>query len=112
MTMMSVLVSIERLLYPVRRERSVLLCTGRLFLYQGSGAAAPAALTTRIVDSRNQAVFEQRAPLFDAPGIGPRSADYEVTLPLAKFSPGEYLLTFEAGGQKPAAARDIRFTVK
>jgi hypothetical protein len=81
-------------------------------VYQGSGASAAATLTTRIVDSRNQSVFEQRAPLFDAPGAGPRSADYEVNLPLATLSPGEYLLTFQAGGQNPAASRDVRFTVK
>ena len=81
-------------------------------VYQGSGESAPATLTTRIVDGRNQSVFEQLAPLFDAPGPGPRSADYEVALPLAKLSPGDYLLTFQAGGQKPAASRDVRFTVK
>jgi VWFA-related protein len=81
-------------------------------VYQGSGASSPATLTTRIVDSRNQSVFEQRAPLFDAAAAGPKSADHEVTLPLEKLSPGEYLLTFQAGGQKPAASRDMRFTVK
>jgi VWFA-related protein len=81
-------------------------------VYQGTAASAAATLTTRIVDSRNQSVFEQHGPLFDTPGDGPRSADHELNLPLAKLAPGEYLLTFQAGGQKPAASRDVRFTVK
>jgi VWFA-related protein len=81
-------------------------------VYQGSGASGATTLTTRIVDSRNQSVFEERKPLFDTPGNGPRSTDSEVSLPLAKLTPGEYLLTVQAGGQKPAASRDVRFTVK
>jgi VWFA-related protein len=81
-------------------------------VYQG-GAAAPAVmLTVRILNDQNQAVFEQRGPVFDNQTAAPRSADHEVALPLAQLTAGEYLLRIEAGGQKPAATRDVRFTVR
>jgi VWFA-related protein len=80
-------------------------------IYQ-SGAGAPVTLNTRILDASNQAVFEQRVPAFEGTATGFRSAEHRVELPLAQLKPGEYLLVIDAGGQKPGAARDVRFTVR
>jgi hypothetical protein len=77
-----------------------------------SGAGAPVTLNSRIIDASNQPVFEQRIPAFDGAGAGSRSAEHRIELPLAQLKPGEYLLVIEAGGQKPAATRDVRFTVR
>jgi VWFA-related protein len=80
--------------------------------YQGAKTGAGGTLTTRIVDEHNRAVFEQRVPAFDGRGPGQASQDHQVELPLAQLTPGEYLLTIAVGGQKPAATRDVRFTVR
>lgn len=80
-------------------------------IYQ-SGAGAAVTLNTRILDASNQAVFQQRIPAFDGAGAGSRSAEHRIELPLGQLKPGEYLLVIDTGGQKPADARDVRFTVR
>ena len=87
--------------------------TALVRVYQGGGGAStPVMLTTRILNDQNQPVFEQRLPVLDGQTPAPRSTDYQVDLPLARLSAGEYLLRIQAGGQKPTATRDVRFTVR
>lgn len=87
--------------------------TALVRVYQGgSGASTPVMLTTRILNDQNQPVFEQRLPVLDGQTPAPSSTDYQVDLPLARLSAGEYLLRIQAGGQKPTATRDVRFTVR
>ncbi|MEP6914972.1 MAG: VWA domain-containing protein [Acidobacteriota bacterium] len=80
--------------------------------YQGGNGAPAGTLTTRILDDHNRAVFEQAVPAFDGRGTGPASQDHQIEIPLAQLTPGEYLLTMSVGGQKPAAMREVRFTVR
>jgi hypothetical protein len=82
-------------------------------VYQGGGGVpAPVAIEAQIRDARDRTVFQQRMPLLEGTATGPRSADYQVDLPLDQLTAGDYLLTIGTGGPKPVTASGVRFTVK
>ena len=69
------------------------------------------SVTARMVNDRNETVFEQRTPFGPerfVRSIGRLSID----LPLARLPPGEYLLTIGATLARHEAKRDVRFSVK
>ena len=84
-----------------------------LRIYQGgNGKLAGVPLSVRIRDGRDAVVFETRQTLnadrFDAT----RAAEYRLTVPMDKLTPGPYLLTIEAKLKKETVRRDVRFEVK
>ena len=82
-------------------------------VYQGGhGTLVTASVAARIVDDRNETMFDQKTPLGAENFSQNRAADYRLDLPLARFATGEYLLTIAAALGKYQARRDVRFTVK
>jgi hypothetical protein len=81
-------------------------------IYQGKPAFAPTTVSTRLVDARNAVIADITQPVAGAT-TGSRSAgDYEVELPLASLSPGEYLLTVAVAGNDKTLERQLRFRVE
>jgi hypothetical protein len=84
-----------------------------LRIYQGGkGAIAPVRMSARVKDDKNSVVSNYESTLESANFGEPRSADYELSLPLAQLSPGEYLL--EVDGRQSGTrhvARASRFSV-
>ena len=86
--------------------------TAFLRVYQG-GKRAPGSVevTSRIVDADNRIVYEDTRTL-PAVGFGAdRASDVRLTLPVARLTPGPYLLTIEASIDGRTAKRDLRFSV-
>jgi VWFA-related protein len=77
-------------------------------VYQG-GKAALAAVPVRIQlrNAGNELVVDRREELAAPRFSAARSADVSLALPVARLSPGEYLLSLEAG----TVRRDTRFAV-
>jgi hypothetical protein len=81
-------------------------------VYQKAGkATGPVRLSTRIVNDRDEAVFERIDSLTDG-AFSSGSTDYRVDVPLAQLSAGEYLLTLEATGGEVRVTRTVRFSVR
>ena len=84
-----------------------------LRVYQGGRRPSAAQVAARVVNGRNETVFEQTTPVgaerFDR---NSRSFDYRLDLPLAPLATGEYLLTIEAIVDKLRERRDVRFALK
>jgi VWFA-related protein len=84
----------------------------RVVLYQGGNKALfRTELKVRIVDSKDQVVYERSHTLAPSDFSPSRSREERLPLPLASLSPGEHLLTFEVAAGGHSARRDVRFEV-
>jgi len=81
-------------------------------VYQGGRRPSAAQVAARVVNDRNETVFQQTTTVdgerFDR---NSRSFDYRFDLPLARLAAGEYLLTIEAIVDKRRERRDVRFAL-
>jgi VWFA-related protein len=83
-----------------------------LRVYQGGGGRLSSAqVAARIVNDRDEIVFEQTTPLSAERFDRNRTVDYRLDLPLTTLTAGEYLLTIEATLDKQRERRNVRFTV-
>jgi hypothetical protein len=83
-------------------------------IYQGTqrtDAIAPVSLRVQILDANGTAVRDQSLP-FAETAFTNRRADCVITLPLAKLTPGEYLLKLEAASNRQTSGRAVRFAVE
>lgn len=84
-----------------------------LRIYQrGAKERLPVTVTARILDAADSSVFTRTEVVAADRFPADRSADYSFAMPLARLTPGAYLLTFEAVAGKHIARRDVRFTVR
>ena len=84
-----------------------------LRIYQrGAKERLPVTVTARILNAADSSVFTATEIIAADRFPADRSADYTLPIPLARLTPGLYLLTFEAVAGKHTARRDIRFTVR
>jgi hypothetical protein len=84
-----------------------------LRVYQrGAKERLPVTVTARILDTADSSAFTATELVAADSFPADRSADYNFPIPLARLTPGAYLLTFEAVAGKHTARRDIRFTVR
>jgi hypothetical protein len=87
--------------------------TAFLRVYQGgSRALAPAIMTTRLVDARNERISETVRKLDVAAFEKTRSFDDRFDLPVRSLRPGEYLLTVDVAVDGKTAQRTLRFRVQ
>ena len=83
-----------------------------LRIYQGGkGRIVPVKMTAKVTNEQNKVTSTQEAMLEPESFSAARSADHEVTLPLAHLTPGEYLLEVEALSGARRAKKSARFTV-
>jgi hypothetical protein len=68
-------------------------------------------MTAKVTNEQNKVTSTQEAMLEPESFSAARSADHEVTLPLAHLMPGEYLLEVEALSGARRAKKSARFTV-
>jgi hypothetical protein len=83
-------------------------------IYQGTGRAeplAPVTMRVQILDAKGAAVRDQSLPFAES-SFTNRRTDCVITLPLAKLTPGEYLLKLEASANRSTAGRALRFVVE
>jgi VWFA-related protein len=82
-------------------------------LSQGGNAPLGAAtVTTQILDRAGATVFDV-ARTFGPEQFGPaRTADYQFDVPVARLSPGPYLLTVKAQVGTAAVRRDLQFSLR
>jgi VWFA-related protein len=81
-------------------------------IYQGGkGRIVPVRMTARVRNERNAVASNHEGMLEVENFSGNRSADFEVTLPLAHLTPGEYLLEVDAQSGARHVKRSARFTV-
>jgi len=83
-----------------------------LRIYQGGkGRIVPVRMTARVRNEQN-AVASNHEGMFEVENFSSnRSADFEVTLPLAHLAPGDYLLEVEAQSGARHVIRTARFAV-
>ena len=87
--------------------------TAFLRLYQGGNdRVAPALVNVKILDASGKAIFSHVEPFAADRFEASRSADYQLRLPLATLTTGDYLLTFEAAMGKISTKRDVRFQIR
>jgi VWFA-related protein len=78
----------------------------------GRRPPASIAVTTRLVDARDAAVFE-RTDRYDAERFAAtRTADHQIELPLRGLPAGPYLLVVEAADGRNSLRRTARFSVR
>jgi len=81
-------------------------------IYQGGKSRiVPVRMTARVRSEKDAIVSNQEAMLDVENFSGSRSADYQVTLPLAHLQPGEYLLEVDAQSGARHVRRTARFSV-
>lgn len=81
-------------------------------IYQGGkGRIVPVRMTAKVTNEKNSVTSSQEAMLDVENFSEARSADYQVTLPLAHLTPGEYLLEVDAQSGARHVRRTARFTV-
>jgi len=81
-------------------------------IYQGGkGRIEPVRMTATVRNERNAVASTYASTLDSESFSGRRSSDFEVRLPLAHLSPGEYLLEVDAQSGARHAIRTARFTV-
>lgn len=81
-------------------------------IYQGGkGRIVPVRMTARVRNERNDVASHYESMLEIENFSSNRSADFEVRLPLAHLSPGDYLLEVDAQSGARHAVRTARFTV-
>jgi len=83
-------------------------------VYQGGRKAlAPVQVVSRIVSDRDLGVFEATSMVDPARFTAARAADHSLELPVAKLTPGGYLLLTEIPGTDGALTRsEVRFSVR
>jgi VWFA-related protein len=82
-------------------------------LYQGGkDALVPVPMRVRILDSTARPVIDESTTVAPARFGSHRSADCPLQLPLSRLGEGEFLLTIEAGADKNAVRRELRFSVR
>jgi hypothetical protein len=81
-----------------------------LRIYQ-SHDPQPVTVTTRVIDTANWTVVEQRSDL-SADAFLAHSADVDVPLPLSQLAPGHYLLTIKAARGEAHVERSTRFEIR
>ncbi|HET7217727.1 MAG TPA: VWA domain-containing protein [Vicinamibacterales bacterium] len=89
--------------------------TALLRVYQGRGnAPADVTIESVVQDADAKKVFAEVSTLTAAlfSDAAHRAADVELTLPLERLPPGDYLLTMSARRDKKVERRDVRFDVK
>jgi VWFA-related protein len=74
--------------------------------------AAPARVTARIVDARDQIAWTTDTTLEPSAFGAQRQADVHLDLPLDRLADGDYLLTIDATSASASARRDVRFSVR
>jgi hypothetical protein len=85
---------------------------GFLRVYQG-GNRPPAPVTMKVtITDGNDHVVRKSAEVIGVDRFSGHQADYEVDVPVAELSAGEYLLTIDASQAGKSVRRDLRFTVK
>ena len=73
----------------------------------------PASLTARVVNDRDEPVFDTTSALTPSDFALPdRSADYRLALPLSTLCIGQYLLTFDATVDRQTVSRHVRFRIE
>jgi len=70
------------------------------------------SITTRIVNDRDDTVFEQTTDLGTERFASHRAADHSIELPLTRLPPGEYLLRAKAAAGALRANGSARFSVQ
>jgi VWFA-related protein len=75
-------------------------------------AIGPVDLAARIVDPNGRALFDDALSLTEDRFTADGAADYRIALPLARLTPGEYLLTIDAARGKSTARRAVRFSMR
>jgi len=87
--------------------------SGFIRIYQRTkAAAAEARVAVRIVDARDQAIFNYD-DVVAASRFGPsHAADYQFAVPVERLAAGQYLLTCEVSAAGRTVRRDVRFTMK
>ena len=84
-----------------------------LRLYEGGGRQiSPVRVSATIRDKKNAAKSKQETMLQPARFSAAGSADYQVSLPLAQLSAGEYLLEIDARSGDRNVKRTARFSVR
>jgi len=87
--------------------------TAFLRVYQGgTDKLASVPMKVRILDGAGKAVFDKTESLAADRFATERAAEYQLRLPLATLTAGDYLLTFEATSGKVNVRRDVRFQVR
>jgi VWFA-related protein len=87
--------------------------TAFLRVYQGgSRPLVPVAMTTRLVNSRDERLGETVRTLDAAAFARARSFDDTFDLPVRDLAPGEYLLTVDVAAAGTTARRQLRFRVR
>ena len=83
-----------------------------LRIYQGGkGRIVPVRMTAKVTSDQDKVTSTQEALLDTENFSEARSADYQVTLPLAHLTPGQYLLEVEAQSGARRVKRTARFAV-
>jgi hypothetical protein len=89
------------------------IVTAFLRVYQGGNdKPAPVTMRVRILDAAGKSAFDKSDTLAADRFSVERAADYQLRLPLATLSPGDYVLTFDAAAGKVSVKREVRFEVK
>lgn len=84
-----------------------------LRLYEGGGRKiSPVRVSATITDEKNVARSKQETVLQPASFSTARSADYQLSLPLAQLTVGDYLLEIEARSGDRSVQRTARFSVR
>jgi hypothetical protein len=80
-------------------------------VYQnGVRTASPVAMLARVLDQTGGVVFVDRRTIAPSEFNSTFAADHQVTLSMAPFAPGPYVLSIEASGPDgKTARRDVRF---
>ena len=82
-------------------------------VYQGGkGKIVPVRMSARVTNSHGDAVSHQELVLEPEQFGESRSADYQVRLPIAHLTAGDYLFEVEAKSGAPLARRTIRFRME
>ena len=83
-----------------------------LRIYQGGkGKIVPVRMTAKVTSDQNKVTSTQEAMLETESFSAARSADYELKLPLAHLTPGDYLLEVDAQSGARHVKRTARFAV-
>jgi VWFA-related protein len=92
--------------------RDVHTPTAFVRVYQSLKASGAVRLASTIVDDRDVRVFRRDDPVELSVVGKTRAADFQLPIPVSTFSPGLYLLTFEASDGRHLAKRQVRFEVR
>jgi hypothetical protein len=99
---------------PTARRRFARTETVTAFVreYQSAGRRfMPGYAVAEITDAADRRVYEQQQRV-DPMGAEHHPLDFQLDVPVARLSPGPYLLTFEVRHGNETARRDVRFEVE